>query len=211
MVICAPAAMFAAGACAQAWPAKPVRVVVPFAPGGLSDTLGRLVANKLSESLGQTFIIDIRAGAGGVTGSDLVARSAPDGYVLLVSGAGSHVVAPALSAKPLFDPMRDFTHVALLGGTPSVLAVHPSVPVQNLQELIALAKARPGALSYGSPGNGSQGQLVAEMFKRIAGINIVHVPYKGASGCAPKASSPARSTRRRSPNSSPLKSRAGRL
>src|SRR5476649_473786 len=122
------ATMLAVSAFAQTWPAKTVRIIVPFAPGGTSDTLGRIVATKLSESLGQSFIIDNRAGAGGVTGSEQVARSAPDGYVLLVSGAGSHVVAPALSAKPPFDPMRDFTHVALLGGTPSVLAVHPSVP-----------------------------------------------------------------------------------
>ena len=180
--ICALAMMLAASAFAQTWPAKPVRIVVPFAPGGTSDTLGRIVANKLSESFGQSFVVENRAGAGGVIGSELVAKSAPDGYTLVVSGIASHAVAPALSAKFPFDPVKDFTHIALFGGPPSVLAIHPSVPAKNLKEFIALAKAQPGALTYGSPGNGTQGHLIAELFKQTAGINIAHVPYKGASG-----------------------------
>src|SRR5258706_11258035 len=179
--ICALMLMFIASAFARSWPAKPVRVVVPFAPGGTADTLGRVVANKLSESFGQTFVVENRAGAGGIIGSELVAKSAPDGYMLVVSGVASHAVAPALSAKFPFDPVRDFTHIALFGGPPSVLAIHPSVPAKNLKEFIALAKARPGALTYGSPGNGTQGHLIAELFKQTAGINIAHVPYKGAS------------------------------
>ena len=182
IAICALALTFATSAYAQSWPAKAVRVVVPFAPGGTADTLGRLVAYKLAESLGQSFVIENRAGAGGVIGSDLVAKSAPDGYTLVVSGVASHAIAPALSAKVPFDPVKDFTHIALFGGPPSVLAVHPAVPVKNLKEFVALAKAAPGAMSYGSPGNGTQGHLIAEMFKQLAGINIVHVPYKGASG-----------------------------
>ena len=166
----------------QAWPAKPVRIVVPFAPGGTSDTLGRIVANKLGESFGQSFVVENRPGAGGVTGSDLVAKSAPDGYTLVVSGVASHAVAPALASKFPFDPVKDFTHIALFGGPPSVFAVHPSLPARNLAEFATLAKKRPGELTYGSPGNGTHGHLLAELFKQTAGINIVHVPYKGASG-----------------------------
>src|SRR5258706_5305452 len=187
-MICAVAAgmlatLVAACAFAQAWPVKTVRIIVPFAPGGTADTLGRTVALRLSESLGQSFVIENRAGAGGVVGSDLVAKSAPDGYTLVVSGIASHVIAPALaSAKFPFDPMKDFSHIALFGGPPSVLAVHPSVPARTLKEFVALAKAKPGAMSYGSPGNGTLGHLIAEMFKQTAGISIAHVPYKGASG-----------------------------
>lgn len=180
-MLCAVAAMFAATAFAQPWPAKPVRVIVPFPPGGTADTLGRIVAQRLSVTFAQQFVIENRAGAGGVIGSELAAKSAPDGYTLLVSGVASHAVAPALSSKAPFDPVKDFSHIALFGGPPSVFAVHPSIPAKNLKEFVALAKARPGQLSYGSPGNGTQGHLLAELFKRSAGIDIAHVPYKGAS------------------------------
>lgn len=166
---------------AQSYPAKPVRIVVPFAPGGTADTLGRIVATKLTDSLGQSFLVENRPGAGGLLGSDLVAKSSPDGYTLVVSGVASHAIAPALAAKPPFDPMKDFTHIALFGGPPAVLGVHPSLPAKDLKGFVALAKARPGQLTYGSPGNGTQGHLVAEVFKQTAGINIIHVPYKGAS------------------------------
>ena len=179
---CALATMLAATAFAQTWPAKPVRIVVPFAPGGTADTLGRMVAKGLGDSLGQSFVIENRAGAGGMIGSELVARSAPDGYTLVISGVASHAVAPALSSKVPFDSIRDFTHIALLGGPPSVFAVHPSVPVKQLQAFVALAKAKPGLFTYGSPGNGTHGHLLAELFRQLAGINITHVPYKGASG-----------------------------
>jgi tripartite-type tricarboxylate transporter receptor subunit TctC len=173
----------AAGACAQAWPTRTVRIIVPFAPGGTSDLLGRIVAIKLSESLGQPFVVENRAGAGGVIGSDLVAKSAPDGYTLVVSAIASHVIAPTLAtAKFPFDPVKDFSHIALFGGPPSVFAVHPSLPAKTLKEFVVFAKAKPGAMSYGSPGNGTLGHLIAEMFKQMAGINIAHVPYKGASG-----------------------------
>jgi tripartite-type tricarboxylate transporter receptor subunit TctC len=165
---------------AHAWPTKPVKIIVPFAPGGTADTLGRLVAQKLSEQLDANFVVENRAGAGGALGSDLVAKAAPDGYTLVVSGIASHVIAPALPQGTQYDPLRDFTHIALFGGPPAVLAVHPSVEAKDLRELIALAKSKP--LSYGSPGNGTQGQLVAELFKQRAGIDIQHVPYKGASG-----------------------------
>lgn len=180
--LCALAMMLAASAFAQSWPTKPVRLIVPFGPGGSADTLGRLAAGKLSETLGQTFIIDNRAGAGGMIGAELVAKSKPDGYTLVVSGIASHVLAPALSAKPPFDPVKEVTHIALFGGPPAVFAVHPSLPVKSLKEFVALAKARPKDLSYGSPGNGTLGHLMAELFKQRAGINVVHVPYKGATG-----------------------------
>ena len=166
---------------ALAWPERNVRVVVPFAPGGSADTLGRLVAQKLAEQFKAGFVVENRAGAGGVLGSDLVAKAAPDGHMLVVSGIASHVIAPSLPQGTPYDPLRDFTHIALFGGPPAVLATNPSLPVRDLKEFIAYAKARPGALSYGSPGNGTQGQLVAELFKKLAGIDVVHVPYKGAS------------------------------
>jgi len=159
-----------------------VRVIVPFAPGGSADTLGRLVAQKMSEHLKASFVVENRAGAGGAVGSELAARAAPDGYTLVVSGIASHVIAPLLPQGTPYDPVRDFTHVALFGGPPAVLAVNPSMEAKDLREFVALAKAKPGALSYGSPGNGTQGQLVAELFKQHAGIQMVHVPYKGAAG-----------------------------
>jgi tripartite-type tricarboxylate transporter receptor subunit TctC len=176
-VLCA---VLTSPALAQAWPAKTVRIVAPFAPGGTADTLGRIAAAKLTESLGQSFVVENRPGAGGMLGSDLVAKSAPDGYTLVVSGVASHVIGPALAAKPAFDPVRDFTHIALFGGPPAVLGVHPSLPVKDLKALVALARSRPHELSYGSPGIGTQGHLMAELFRQRAKIDIVHVPYKGA-------------------------------
>lgn len=168
-------------AIAQGWPAKAVRIVVPFAPGGTADTLGRLVAGRLGESFGQSFVVDNRPGAGGALGLDIVARSAPDGYTLGVSGIGPLVIAPVLASKPAYDAMKDFTHIALFGGPPSALAVNPAVPAGNLREFIALARVRPGSISYGSAGNGSTGNLLGELFSRLAGIEIVHVPYRGGS------------------------------
>ena len=165
---------------AQSWPAKPVKIIVPFAPGGSADTLGRLVAQKLSEQMKASFVVENRAGAGGSIGAELASHAAPDGYTLIVSGIASHVIAPLLPQGTPYDPVRDFTHIALFGGPPAVLAVHPSVPAKDLREFVLLAKSKPGGLSYGSPGNGTQGQLVAELFKQRAGIDVVHVPYKGA-------------------------------
>jgi tripartite-type tricarboxylate transporter receptor subunit TctC len=175
-------------ALAQAWPVKPVRIIAPFAAGGTADTLGRVVSAKLTESLGQSFIVENRTGAGGVVGSEVAARSAPDGYTLVVSAVASHVIAPVLTRVP-FDPLRDFTHIALFGGPPAVFAVHPSLPAKDLKAFIALARSRPGQLTYGSPGNGTQGHLVAEVLKRSAGIDIRHIPYRGASLAVPDAMS----------------------
>jgi len=178
--IAASAWVMQASAQAPVWPSKPVRVIVPFAPGGSADTLGRLVSQKLSESLKQTFVIENRSGAGGVIGSDLTAKAAPDGYTLVVSGVASHAIAPALSKDVPFDALRDFTHIALFGGPPGVLVVHPGVPAKDFREFIALLKAQPGKMSYGSPGNGTQGHLLGEQLKQIAGVQMTHVPYKGA-------------------------------
>jgi tripartite-type tricarboxylate transporter receptor subunit TctC len=154
---------------------------VPFAAGGSADTLGRLASQKLSETFKETFIVENRPGAGGVLGSEQVARAAADGYTFLVSGVASHAVAPALPRGVPYDPVRDFTHIALFGGPPAVLIVNPSVPAASLKDFVALLKANPNKYSYGSPGNGTHGQLVAELFKQLAGVDIQHVPYKGAS------------------------------
>jgi tripartite-type tricarboxylate transporter receptor subunit TctC len=176
------AACFAVGtASAQSWPERPVKIVAPFAPGGTADTLGRLVAAKLTEQLKESFVVENRPGAGGAVGSEIVSNAAPDGYTLVVSGIASHVIAPNLPRGTPYDPMKAFTHVALLGGPPAVFAVAPALPAKTLKEFVAMAKEKPGTLTYGSPGNGTQGQLVAELFKREAGIDLLHVPYKGAS------------------------------
>src|SRR3954466_1139392 len=164
---------------AQQWPARPVKIVAPFSPGGSADTLGRIVAKKLSEQLKESFVVENRPGAGGVLGSELGSNAPPAAYTLVVSGIASHVIAPARRKARPSDPMKDFTHVALLGGPPAVLAVNPKLPAKTLKEFVELAKQKP--MSYGSPGNGTQGQLVAELFKQKAGIDLQHVPYKGAS------------------------------
>src|SRR5260221_6183653 len=141
-------------AAAQPWPARPVKIIAPFAPGGSADTLGRIVAKNLTEQLKETFVVENRPGGGGVLGSDLVAKAAPDGYTLVVSGIASHVIAPQLPQGTPYDPLKDFTHVALLGGPPAELPRYPQLPAQNPPEVVALAMAKP--LSYGSPGNGHQ-------------------------------------------------------
>ena len=174
----ATASLLAGSALAQSWPAKPVRILVPFAAGGTSDNLGRIVAQKLADAFKQPFVVENRGGASGSIGSEMVARAAPDGYTLVVSGVASHVVVTALSKVP-YDPLKDFTHIALFGGPPSVFAVHPSVPARDLKAFVALAKASPGKYSYASPGNGSHGHLVGEVFKKLAGIEMTHIPYKG--------------------------------
>lgn len=169
-----------AAASAQEWPAKPVKIIAPFAPGGTADTLGRLVAIKLTETLGQQFVVENRPGAGGLLGSEMVARSAPDGYTFVVSGVASHVVAPALNPNLSFDPIKDFTHIATFGGPPDVLVVSNPLPANTLAEFIAYGKANPGKLSYGTPGIGTHGHLVAELLQQRAGFKMEHVPYRGA-------------------------------
>ena len=174
------ATLIAAPAWAQQYPARTVRIVVPFAPGGTADTLGRIVAVKLTESLGQSFVAENRPGAGGLLGSDLVAKSAPDGYTLVVSGVASHAIAPALSAKPPFDPVKDFAGITRLGSAPLFLITNPDTPVKTLKEVVDLAKKEPGKLNFSSPGLASTTFIAGAQFRRIAGINIVHVPFRSA-------------------------------
>ncbi len=164
---------------AQGWPAKPIHLVVPFTPGGSSDILGRAIAQKLQEAWGQPVVIDNVPGAGGSLGADRVAKAAPDGYTLLMGHIGNLAVAPAIYPKLPYDPLRHFTPVAWVANVPNVLAVHPSVPAQTLPELIALAKARPGQLNYGTGGNGSAAHLATEYLKLESRTFMVHVPYRG--------------------------------
>jgi tripartite-type tricarboxylate transporter receptor subunit TctC len=165
-------------ACAQTYPARPVRVIVPVAAGGANDTTARLFAQKLSEALGQQFYVENMAGAGGNLGIAAAARAPADGYTLL-AGGGNFVINPSLYAKIPYDPVKDFTAVSLMCSSPHVLAVHPSVPAGTIKELIALVKARPGALSYGSAGRGTPAHLAGEMFKLAFGLDITHVPFTG--------------------------------
>ncbi|HVY57867.1 MAG TPA: tripartite tricarboxylate transporter substrate binding protein [Xanthobacteraceae bacterium] len=165
---------------AQDWPTRPVKIVAPFAPGGAADTLGRIAADHLSRDLGQQFFVENRPGAGGMIGSEAVAKADPDGYTFVVSGIASHVIAPALSASPPFDPMKDFTHIAYLGGPPIVLVVHPSLGVKTYKEFIAAAKKSQEGFSYVSPGQGTHGNLFAEYLARKENIKLTHVPYRGS-------------------------------
>ena len=165
---------------AQNYPTKAVRLIVGFPAGGTSDIMARLTGQKLSEAWGQTFIIDNRPGAGGNIGTELVAKAAPDGYTLLVSPGSTLTSNPAVYSKVPFDTVRDFAPVTMIAGVPNALVVHPSVPVKNVKELIALAKASPGQLAYASTGAGQSTHLSAELLKTSAGINLIHVPYKGS-------------------------------
>ena len=164
---------------AQAWPTKPVRFVVPFPAGGSTDVVARLLGEHLRQSLGQTFIIDNRAGAGGTTGSDVVAKAAPDGYTMLIGTSSTHAIAQSLYGKLPYDQVKDFAPVTLIGSATILLVVHPSVPVKSVAELIALAKAKPNSLNFASSGNGGVSHLTGEYFKSLAGIQMQHVPYKG--------------------------------
>jgi tripartite-type tricarboxylate transporter receptor subunit TctC len=180
-VITAGTLLFAATlALAQEFPAKPIRMIVPFAPGGPNDVLGRIVAQKLSEQIGQQVIVDNRSGAGGSTGTAAAAAAPPDGYTLLFSGTSSLAINPSLYSKLPYDALRDFAPVSLAGTAPSLLATHPSVPARTLKELIAVAKASPGKLNYASGGVGGTPHLAGELFKSLARVDLVHVPFRGA-------------------------------
>jgi tripartite-type tricarboxylate transporter receptor subunit TctC len=168
-----------AGQGAETWPSKPVRLVVPFSAGGSADTLGRVFARVLSETLGQQVYVENRPGAGGVTASAQVARAEPDGYTLVVSGVASHAIAPALNANTGYDPVRDFAHIAYLGGPPIVWVVHPSLNVRTLNELLDLIR-NSSAVSYASPGAGTQGHLIVAYLAQKLALPMQHVPYKGA-------------------------------
>jgi len=174
------AAGAAAGAYAQQYPSKTIRMIVGFAPGGGTDVVARVIGAKLTESLGQQVIVDNRAGATGTIGADITAKATPDGYTLLMGHVNSHGIAPNLFKKLPYDAQRDFAMIAYVGYVPNVLVVHPSIPAKNVNELVALAKTKPGTLTYASSGIGSTQHLAGEMMKLTTGVNILHVPYKGS-------------------------------
>jgi len=163
---------------AQTWPAKPIRLVVPYPPGGSNDVLSRITAQAMAPGLGQQIVIDNRGGAGGMIGADNVAKSPPDGYSI-VNVQASFTANAALRQKMAYDPMGDFAYIGMMARGPLLVVVHPSLPVKNIRDLIALAKSKPGQINYGSTGTGGHNHLATELFRRMAGIEIVHVPYKG--------------------------------
>ena len=170
---------------AQDWPAKPVRMVVPYAAGGLPDTMARILSVRLGEALGQQVLIDNRGGAGGIAGTDLVAKSLPDGYTLLVADVGQVAINPHVYARLPYDPLKDLVPVSLIGTTSLFLVANPSVPARTFAELVALARSRPGQLNYGSSGTGSIHHLATEALKAALKLDIVHVPYKGMGQAVP--------------------------
>ena len=174
-------ATWPAAAQTSAFPSRPIKLIVPHAPGGNSDTFGRILAQKLSEKIGQQVVVENRAGAGGTVGSALVSKSAPDGYTLVVADNGTHAIAPTLyGAKLSYDVFKDFTPITLAATFPTVIMIHPSVPAQNATEFVALAKSQPGKLTYSSAGTGNGSHLTIELFRTAAGgLDMLHVPYKG--------------------------------
>jgi tripartite-type tricarboxylate transporter receptor subunit TctC len=167
-------------ACAQGYPSRPIHFVVPYPAGGPLDTVARLLGQKVSESVKQPVIIDNKPGAGGNIGADAVAKSPPDGYTILMGAVATHAINPTLYANIPYDPVNDFAPVTQVASTPNVLVVNPSLPVHDVREFIAYAKAHPGQLNFGSGSTGSAGHLAGELFKTMAGVQMVHVPYKGA-------------------------------
>jgi len=178
-------ALFPTFAPAQDWPAKPVRMIVPYAAGGLPDTMTRILGARLGEAIGQQVVVENRGGAGGISGTEAVAKSAPDGYTLLVADVGQVAINPHLYAKLSYDPLKDLAAVSLLGTTSLFLVANPSVPAASFAELVALARARPGQLNYGSSGTGSIHHLATEALKAALKLDIVHVPYKGMGQAVP--------------------------
>jgi tripartite-type tricarboxylate transporter receptor subunit TctC len=165
---------------AQNYPVRPVRMMVPFQAGGGSDTMGRIVSSKLSERLGQQFVVENRPGAAGSIGADIAARAPADGYTLLLGSTSELVQYPNVNPKVPYDPLRDFAPIGLVGTVPMVLVLHPSLPVKNVKELIALAKSRPGEINFGSAGQGATTHLAVELFNLLTGVKLTHVPYKGS-------------------------------
>ena len=172
-------ALFVPSVPAQTYPDKPIRLVVPYPPGGGNDTLARMFGAKLTEAWGQQVIVDNRGGAGTTIGTALAARAVPDGHTVLLSSIATHALAPNLYSKPGYDPIRDFAPITLLAIAPTVLCVNPSVPASSVKELIALAKARPDALKYASGGNGTPPHMAGVIFSSMTGVKLLHVPYKG--------------------------------
>jgi tripartite-type tricarboxylate transporter receptor subunit TctC len=178
---CALAALaISASAQAQVYPAKPIRMIVAYPPGGGTDIVGRMVAQKLGETLGQSVLVENRGGASGNLGTELAARAAPDGYTILMGNVAPNAINVSLFKNLPFDPVADFVPVSLVASTPNILVVHPSIPARTVKEVIALAKAKPGTLNFASAGVGSSSHLAGELFRILAGADIVHVPYEGA-------------------------------
>ena len=175
----AAAALYAGGALAQDYPTKPIRLMVPFPPGGSTDIVARIVGQKLSAQLGQPVVVENRGGAGGTIGTGVVAKAAPDGYSLLVGTTSTHVVAPSVYAKLEYDPVKDFAPVGLMAVTPYLLVVNPNVPAKTVAELVGLMRAQPGRLNYASAGVGSTTHLAMEMLKSASGTYALHIPYNG--------------------------------
>ena len=179
VLLCAAWLATPAQSFAQQYPARPVRFVLGFAPGGASDTMARTVATRLSGSLGQPVVIDNRPGAGGNIAAEIVAHSAPDGYTMLLGNNGILAINVSLYPKIGFDPVKDFAPVVLIASQPNILVVNPSVPAHSVKDLVALARSKPGQLNYASPGAGTTGHLAADLFKTLAGVNMVVIPFKG--------------------------------
>jgi tripartite-type tricarboxylate transporter receptor subunit TctC len=171
--------LLCAAALAQDYPTKPIRFIVPFPPGGGNDTVARAIAQQMTPALGQPVVIDNRPGAGGSVGAEIVAKAPADGYTLFLAGVGSHAANPNLHARLPYDPIRDFAPITLVASAPSVLVINPAIPARTLAEFTAYARANPGKLNYASNGNGSAAQLAATMYESMAGVRMVHVPYKG--------------------------------
>ena len=165
---------------AQSYPSKSIRLIVPFPAGGATDILARAVSQKLSDRLGQTVVVDNKPGASGHIGADLVAKSQPNGHTLIVSGISVHATAQYLFRKLPFDPLKDFETITLFAKIPFILVVHPSLPVKSVQELIALARAKPGQINYASAGIGSTSHFAGELMKKLAKVDMLHIPYKGS-------------------------------
>jgi len=164
---------------AQAWPNKPIKLVIPFPPGGGNDSIGRLIGQKLGDALGQPVVIDNRPGAGATIGTEIVAKSAADGYTILLSSITTHALAPALYPKLGYDPIKDFTPLSVIAIAPTVLVVGPHVKANSLPGLIALAKASPGKLTFASGGNGASPHIAGELFRAVAGVDLLHIPFRG--------------------------------
>lgn len=179
------AAFFGSHAFAQAYPNKPVRLIVPYAPGGSPDVFARVIATRLTESLGQPFVVENRPGAGGIAACELVAKAEPDGYTLLVPDIAQLAVNPFLFTKLPYDSVKDFAPISLIGSIPLFLVVRPALQVNSVNDLVTLAKAKPGQLTYGTGGVGSLAHILMESFKRPVGLDIVHVPYKGSGASTP--------------------------
>ena len=180
LLLGALAGVYAGTAPAQtAYPTKPVRIIVPYPPGGGNDTLARIFGQKLGEALGQQFVVENRPGAGTIIGTAYVAKAAPDGYTLLLSSIATHAFSPHLYAKPGYDPLKDFSPITLLVVAPTLLVVNPSLPVNSVRELVALAKTRPGQIEFATAGTGSASHMLGETFKSVTAIDIVQIPYKG--------------------------------